>query len=117
MMQAPTLTDGVLPGIVFHAAAEQEPFTDIRIVTLRTHKEDVAFYNTLHYNSIQTNINVPSGNNEFIQIYEDSILIGLDRSSIDDDATNDAIALLFQLEDFTPGTTIEYNTNETIKFN
>ncbi len=94
-----------------------EPFIEIRIITLKAHKESQAIDLAMERGATLTNIDetvnkilcneMISDMSEFIQVTKDFITVGVDVDLIDDTVISKVWDLLSRYDDLSPGTKIE----------
>ena len=106
------LTDLILLG-----ASEQEQFADVRIVTLHERAHELATKEVLEMGNDASNVGMVgatdeveelldtkfSSMKEFVRIYEDHILIGVNLVTIDDNAMNYGLKLLLEVPNLNLG--------------
>lgn len=118
------------PELVFLAAAEHEPFADVRIVTLYSHCEDLAMQKLIDEcqpnhpifitpDSPRTKSwvsqNLPGKLSaitvrEYIEIFNSEVVVGVDADIIDDAAVDRALEMLETVEEFTVGTYFQFGS-------
>lgn len=95
---------------------DEEPFVDIKIVTLKAHLSSMAIDRALEGGATLKNINEKvdvilstelSSAKEFIEVTPNEIRIGINCDLIDQDVITDVWELLSRQEDLSPGTRIE----------
>lgn len=106
------LTDLILLG-----STEQEHFADVRIVTLHEYAHEMAIKDVLEMGNDVSNIGMIGATNEvdelldtkyssmkeFVRIYEDHIVIGVNLITIDDNAMNYGLKLLLEVPNLDVG--------------
>ncbi len=100
-----------LPDITFLAEALNDPFTDIRIVTLRSHVETKIQHDARWLNKIVPTIEAK----QFVRVEPNRIVIAIDTDKVDEQAIDDALLLLMEADhkgycEF--GEAITYNCDE-----
>lgn len=116
------------PELVFHAAAENEAFDDVEIITLQQHCLDsiipsaveycanenirgdqdtmIAAYISKHNETVLLREFVSTHINPWLQ--RRYITVGVNRSKIDDDAVDHALTLLEKIKSFESGDYVEF---------
>jgi len=101
-----------LPDITFLAEALDDPFIDVRIVTLKSHVETKVKHDALWPNKITPTIKAK----QFIRIEPNKIVIVIDAEKVDEQAIDDALSLLVRADRsegyYEFGETITYDCNE-----
>ena len=102
-----------LPNITFLAEALDDPFTDIRIVTLRSWVDTKVQHDALWLNKIEPTFEAK----QFIRVDPNEIVIAIDADKVDDQAISDALLMLMETDckgycEF--GESIIYNCDEFI---
>ena len=116
------------PDLAFFASAEEEPFVDVEVITLQQHCLDNVIPDAIEFCSEQ-NIrgdqdtliaayiaehNDPTPYREFVATHHDPYLqkmyitVGVNKSTIDDDAIDHALTLLEKIDSFNGGDYIEF---------
>lgn len=113
--------------MTFAAAADNEPFTDVEVITLKQHCRDIhtsdAFTQGVHENKINNNHpdsylqkyfnsrTTPEVYYEFVKVRtypETHVIVGVDRELIDDEAIDYALTLLEQIDSFSEPSYTEF---------
>lgn len=116
------------PELVFLAEAEREPFADVRVITLYSHCEELAYnkmLNELSSNQVSVlniDFNKPQYRDrlrkliptfevrEFIEILTNEVVVAVDSDVVDDDAVDRALEMLETVEEFTVGTNFQFGS-------
>ena len=109
---------------IIAAESQNEHFTNVTILTLDTYNEEYVM--ELLSNTNHKLENLPNKIKEFkkslpitefIQIFDDKILVVINANIIDDYIVNKVTLLLFKVENFSPGQRVFFNgeTNTIIK--
>jgi hypothetical protein len=94
-----------------------EPFTEVRILTLRAYVEEVAYERASNEGTTLEDIDERASKiicseltsmREFVEITPSEIRIGINSAFIDDKAISKALTMLAKVEVFTPGTRVEF---------
>lgn len=107
----------LLTNLILLGAAEQEHFADVRVVTLHECAHELAIKEVLEMGNDVSNIGLVgdtdeveelldtkySSMKEFVRIYEDHILIGVNLVTIDDNAMNYGLKLLLEVPNLDVG--------------
>jgi len=114
----------LLADLTIFAESEQESFSEVQIITLKQHLKELALekalndfdergkpgnaYRELHEHVNNLRVTEYSSAKEYVLITQDSIQIGVNKSTIDDDAIDYALSLLLRIETFNPGEKYEF---------
>lgn len=113
------------PELVFLAEAEREPFADVRIITLYSHCEELAYTKMLdQLEGTVSNIDfdkpqyrtqlrelIPTFDvREFIEIFPTEVLVAVDSDTVDDAAVDRALEMLETIEDFSVGINFQFGS-------
>lgn len=116
------------PELVFLAEAEREPFADVRVITLYSHCEELAYNKMLNELSskqisvLNIDFNKPQYRDrlrnliptfevrEFIEILSNEVVVAVDSDVVDDDAVDRALEMLETVEEFTVGTNFQFGS-------
>ena len=118
----------ILTDITLFAESEKEPFSEVQIITLNEHLNELALEQALndfkefpplsddplvveamlsdHIDNLRWRIYFNA--KEYVQVFEDSIQIAVNTPIIDDSAVDYALSLLIQIEKFNPGDKHEF---------
>lgn len=88
------------PDVVFLAEAEKEAFADVQIITLYSHCLNQAEEQDLPLDKIQAS--------EYVEVFEDRVVIAVDADTVDDEAVAKALDLLTHVDNFQVGTHCEF---------
>lgn len=118
------------PELVFLAEAEREPFADVRVITLYSHCEDLAYNKMLdQLEGTISNIDfdkpqyrtqlrqlIPTFDvREFIDILPNEVVVAVDSDIVDDEAVDRALEMLETVEEFTVGTNFQFGSLKNYK--
>ncbi len=116
------------PELIFLAEAEREPFTDVRVITLYSHCEELAYNKMLDAlcdcdrHMVTIDFNKPQYRDqlkkliptfdvrEFIEIFPNEVVVAVDSDIVDDDAVDRALEMLETVEEFTVGTNFQFGS-------
>ena len=97
------------PDVVFYAEAAREPFADVQIITLYSHCLNESEEKNIPISSVYAG--------EYVQVFEDRVVIAIDADIIDDDSIAKALDFLIQVDNFDVGTYKQISPIKTFAHN
>jgi len=110
--------DTISDMIILGASEDEEEWSPIEVVTLKQHARDQA--TTIAWNDLSVTPTTADARidtiaraqfhtlQEFVQVLDDKILIGVNCDTVDDNAIDKAMLMLIDVPDFTAGTYLTF---------
>lgn len=97
------------PEVVFQATAMEEEFAAVQIITLYSHCLNLAEEQNVPIQTIEAG--------EYVQVFEDRVVIAIDADIVDDDSIAAALNFLTQVDNFEVGTFKEISPKRHFDYN
>lgn len=122
------------PDLVFYAGADNQPFTDVHVITLYAHcagkalEEMVTEYSIEGKSVLDLDLSSPEvvdrykqllasiEAREYVEVFTDRVEVAVDAEWIDDFAVDRALEMLETVDEFTSGTYYEFGTNLSYQY-
>lgn len=114
-----------IPDLVFLAEADNEEFEAVKVITLQQYYKDKAYdeaWDAIYkIEELEDTANIIcnlqySKKKEFVEIYQNRVIIGINAKTITDQEINKSLAYLVSIEDFTPGEIYEFGEEKKIHY-
>ncbi len=96
------------PDVVFQACAMEEEFAPVQVITLYSHCLNIAEEQNVPLQTIEAG--------EYVQVFEDRVVIAVDANIIDDESIASALDFLTQIDNFEVGTFKEISPKRTFDY-